>query len=301
MRALVRRSACVKYMSSNLKIPSPWSQFALLLSLFGGALILAVGTINLIPGVHQGVVPADPDKQKLAQALTTVICFGLPALTFVVMTFKDHPFRDFGLRPAPKSIYYLLGVLLLFFSFPAEGWLGILNQRIALASWMTKMEADRQKEILAMLQVHHPYDLIVNLLLVAVVAGVFEELFFRGALQRIMIHICRNPWAGILVTAFLFSAMHFQFEGFLPRMFLGILLGAAYWYSGSLWTPIIAHIFFNGIQVLAATWYPGTVAENPSVPAYSALISLVIVVGLLAYMRRESTVTYAQIYQPTSE
>ena len=84
-------------------------------------------------------------------------------------------------------------------------------------------------------------------------------------------------------------------------MFLGILLGAAYWYSGSLWTPIIAHIFFNGIQVLAATWYPGTVAENPSVPAYSALISLVIVVGLLAYMRRESTVTYAQIYQPTSE
>ena len=84
-------------------------------------------------------------------------------------------------------------------------------------------------------------------------------------------------------------------------MFLGILLGAMFWYSGSLWPPIIAHIFFNGIQVLAATWYPKVVTENPSVPVYSALISLVIVVGLLAYMRRQSTITFAQIYQSTSE
>jgi uncharacterized protein len=301
MRALVRRSACVKHMSSNLKIPSPWTQLALFLLLIGGAMILAVGTINLIPGVHQGQIPTDPGTMKLVQAVTSIILFGLPALTFAMMTFKDHPFHDFGLRPAPKPIYYLLGVLLLFFAFPLEGWLGILNQRIALASWMTKMETDRQKEILTMLQIRHPYDLIVNLLVVSVLAGIFEELCFRGVLQRIMIHICRSPWAGILITACLFSAIHFQFEGFLPRMFLGILLGAAYWYSGSLWTPIIAHIFFNGIQVVAAAWYPQTVTENPSVPVYSALISLVIVVGLLAYMRRQSTVTYAQIYQPTSE
>ena len=84
-------------------------------------------------------------------------------------------------------------------------------------------------------------------------------------------------------------------------MFLGILLGAMFWYSGSLWTSIIAHIFFNGIQVLAATWYPKTVTENPSVPVYYALSSLLIVVGLLVQMRRMSEMTYARVYEPESK
>jgi membrane protease YdiL (CAAX protease family) len=89
-----------------------------------------------------------------------------------------------------------------------------------------------------------------------------------------------------------------QFAGFLPRMFLGMILGAIYWYSGSLWTNILAHFFFNGTQVLIAAWYPAAISENPNVPIYSVVISLVIVVGLLIYMRRQSTVTFAQVYYP---
>ena len=76
-------------------------------------------------------------------------------------------------------------------------------------------------------------------------------------------------------------------------MFLGILLGAVCWYSGSLWASILAHFFFNGIQVMAAMFFPGMVSENPSIPLYTVLISMVIVVGLLYRLRRQSTVTYA--------
>jgi uncharacterized protein len=288
-------------MDKNLKFPSPWSQLALFLLLIGGGMMFAVLAIGLIPGVRQGEIPKDPGTMKLAQVVTSLFLFGLPAFTFPILTFKQHPLSDFGFRPAIKSSYYWLSLLLLLFAFPLEGWLGMLNQRLQLAHWMNEMETSRDQQIFDMLKIRHSYDLPVNLLVVAILPGIFEEMCFRGALQRIMINIFRSPWAGIVVTGFLFSAIHFQFAGFFPRMFLGILLGTTFWYSGSLWPPIIAHIFFNGIQVLAATWYPKVVTENPSVPVYSALISLVIVVGLLAYMRRQSTVTYAQIYQPTSE
>jgi uncharacterized protein len=294
-------SRCTNHMDKNLKIPSPWSQLALFLVLIGGGLMLLAFIVGLIPGIPRDGIPRDPGTVKLEQVLMSLCLFGLPAFFYATLTFKDHPLSDFGFRPATKNMYYLLAPLLLLFAFPLEGWLGMLNQRLPLARWMISSENSRDQQIIDLLKIRHSYDLWINLLVVAILPGIFEEMCFRGALQRILINIFRNPWAGIVVTAFLFSAIHVQFAGFLPRMFLGILLGAAYWYSGSLWTTIIAHIFFNGIQVLASAWFPKIVTENPSVPVYSALISLVIVVGLLAYMRRQSTVTYAQIYQPTSE
>lgn len=283
-------------MSNNLKIPSPWSQLALFLVLSGGALILSVVVVLLLPGFHAGVIPSDPDTLKLMQTVSSIILFGLPALVFARMTFYDHRLANLGFRPAVKSNYYLLGIVLLFCSFPFEGWLGMINQKAHLPAWMVSSETNINKQIMTILEVHKPIDLVVNLVVVAVLPGILEELCFRGVLQRILINIFKSPWAGIVVTGVIFSSIHMEFSGFLPRMALGILLGATYWYSGSLWTVILAHCFFNGIQVLAATWYPKTITENPSMPLYWALLSLVLVVGLLAYMRRRSTITYAAVY-----
>src|SRR6185437_12602132 len=136
-------------------------------------------------------------------------------------------------------------------------------------------------------------DLYINLLVVAIIPAMFEEICFRGALQRIMIYLFKNHWAGIIVTGILFSAFHLQFQGFLPRMFLGILLGAAYWYSGSLWTAILAHAFFNGIQVIMVSQNPRMVNETPVVPWYLVLASMVLVIGILVYMRKRSTLAVA--------
>jgi membrane protease YdiL (CAAX protease family) len=140
--------------------------------------------------------------------------------------------------------------------------------------------------------VKNSFDILLNLLVVAVIPGIVEEMCFRGVLQRILIQLTKKPWLGIFIAAFIFSFLHFEFQGFLPRLFLGILLGAAYWYSGSLWTSILAHCFFNGIQVLALNWYPTAMNNaNPSIPALAVLISGVIVVILLAVMRRQSIQT----------
>jgi membrane protease YdiL (CAAX protease family) len=91
--------------------------------------------------------------------------------------------------------------------------------------------------------------LLFNVFLVAVVPALGEELFFRGTIQRLL-----SDWKGALfaiwITAFVFSAIHMQFYGFLPRMLLGAFLGYLLLWSGSLWLPIIAHFVNNSVAVV---------------------------------------------------
>jgi membrane protease YdiL (CAAX protease family) len=292
-------------MQKNLKIPSLWSQLALFLMLYSAGWILAQIAGGVILGARLGlnnlrdIDPSDPKitgTLKLIQALSTLLLFGVTAFVSAWRTFSDRPLYHLGFRPAYKKNFYILAVLLLLFSIPFEGWLGQLNKAIPLTESMMRSEREADKQIAAFLKAGSPLDVVINVFIMALLPAIFEEACFRGVLQRILIGLCRSPWAGIIITAILFSALHFQFEGFLPRMFLGALLGAIYWYSGSLWASILAHFFTNGIQVVAAMYYPRFITENPSVPVFTALISLVIVVGLLAVLRKQSTVRYDQVY-----
>lgn len=293
-------------MSNNLKIPSPVSQLALFMGLAGGALIfygIIGGAIQQSAGIMSEIRtgtawdnPRAINILKWLQALSSIMVFGIPGYFYARLVFRDRPLYQLGLRPAVKINFYLLAILLLLISLPLEGWLGELNKRLPLRAWMIQAEKSNDRQILAFLKVNTPFDIFINLLVMAALPAFFEELCFRGALQRILINLFRSPWAGIIVTGFLFSAIHVQFEGFLPRMFLGILLGAAYWYSGSLWASILAHFFFNGIQITAAMFYPDVVSRNPSIPVYTVLLSMVIVVGLLYRMRKQSGVSYAGVF-----
>jgi membrane protease YdiL (CAAX protease family) len=284
-------------MSSNLKIPSPWAQLALLLLLAGGAIVLAAVLSLLVPGVHAGQIPDSPGTLKELQVLNSLVLFGLPAMIYAQITFRDNPLEHLGFRPSVRTNFYWLTILLIACALPLEGWLGMINKGLPLPHWMHQMEQDQDKLVVMVLSGKRPVDMIVNLVVVAVIPGFVEEMCFRGALQRVLIQLCRSPWAGIVLTGLWFSASHQEFEGFFPRAMLGILLGAAYWYSGSLWTVIVAHVVYNGAQVIAAMRYPEMLTADPSVPLYLALISLVFIVGLMAYMRRRSGISYMQVYQ----
>lgn len=294
-------------LKNYMKIHSPWTQLAVFMLLLGGALILsgilgaAVLAANGVDMSHGSPDLTDPRLTgivKLIQGLNTVIIFGIPALVYARLTFWEQPVYFLGFRKAEKNNFYLLALILILFSFPVEGWLGQLNKGIPLTSWMIQMEEAADKQISVFLRVRTPIDVYINLFLIALLPAICEETFFRGALQRILINAFKSPWGGIIATGIFFSAFHMQFQGFLPRAFLGILLGAIYWYSGSLWVSIGAHFFYNGIQVAAVSFYPKLIHEDPHVPAYTALISLVIIVGLLYTLRRRSTMTYARVYEP---
>jgi len=90
---------------------------------------------------------------------------------------------------------------------------------------------------------------LVGLLVVAVIPAVGEELLFRGILQPTLFRSFKNPHIAIWVTAIIFSAIHVQFYGFVPRMLLGALFGYLYLWSGSLYIPILAHFANNGLTL----------------------------------------------------
>ncbi|MDO6434284.1 CPBP family intramembrane metalloprotease [Flavitalea sp. BT771] len=279
------------FMDRRLKIPSAWSQLALFLLLLGGSILFTSVFVSLLAPGNRSV-----NGEKLLQMISTMGIFGLPAYFYAVMTSREPPLDFLGLRKTPHPAFYALAVVLLLFSFPFEGWLGQINKNLPLSNWMINMEKEAEVKTAILLKTHSAIDIVINVIVIAAIPAIFEEACFRGALQRILIQIFKSPWVGITACAIFFSAMHFQFRGFLPRMFLGTLLGAIYWYSGSLWASILAHFFTNGIQVVAVSFYPRLLTEDPSVPLYWAIISLVIVVGLLSVLRRRSTANYAEVY-----
>ena len=106
-------------------------------------------------------------------------------------------------------------------------------------------------------------DLVVNLIIVALLAAVGEELLFRGSMQNIFLEWTKNKHAAVWITAVLFSALHAQFYGFLPRMLLGVVLGYLYIWSGSLWLSMLFHFLNNGLAVLFSYLIAkGTISET---------------------------------------
>jgi uncharacterized protein len=91
--------------------------------------------------------------------------------------------------------------------------------------------------------------LILNLFVIALVAAVTEEIFFRGLFQKIAIECFNNKHIGVWFSAIIFSAFHMQFFGFMPRVLMGAYLGYLFLWSGSLWPGILAHFINNGMAV----------------------------------------------------
>jgi membrane protease YdiL (CAAX protease family) len=158
------------------------------------------------------------------------------------------------------------------------------------------MEEQSSQQMAAFLKIRSSLDIVINVFIIALLPAICEELFFRGVLQRIIIQMTRNPWVGIVITGVLFSSLHMQFLGFLPRMFLGIVLGAFYWFSGSIWTSMIAHFVNNAVQVIIASYVPKYIDKNPETPVLAAVVSGIVVWAILWYFQKQSTITYSKVY-----
>ena len=230
--------------------------------------------------------------------------FIIPVFLFARLS-DSKPAEWLGLRAA-KPMYFILGIIVLIVALPFVDWSGTINNQLipettSIGKWMKASEEAAAKQIEFLLKRHTIQDLLFNLLFVAVFAGVGEELFFRGVLQRLFIKIFKNAWAGILVTAFVFSAFHFQFYGFIPRFILGMLLGLIYWYSGSLWPAIIAHFSYDAFAVIMIYFNPA-LAEKDSVSislgnqSVLAALSAALVIAIIVAMKKKSTNSYGAVY-----
>jgi membrane protease YdiL (CAAX protease family) len=276
--------------------------------LFGGCFVLT-SLVSVIVMDANGVplsTLTDPDLKdqhainaiKIMQAISTVTSFIVPSILFALVTFTGRYGYFLGFRKSEKVNMYVLAVICILLALPFVILLGDLNQRIPLPESLTNMEEMATRQMSAFLKVSGSFDIFINVLVIGLIPAIGEEICFRGVLQRILIQITRSPWTGIILTAILFSSLHLQFGGFLPRMFLGILLGAFYWYSGSLWTSILAHFVNNASQVILVSYAPKYISENPDTPLLAAIVSGIVVWAIIWFFQRQSTITWSKVYRP---
>jgi membrane protease YdiL (CAAX protease family) len=138
-----------------------------------------------------------------------------------------------------------------------NGLLVELNTQLQLPEFLSEVELWMKETELQLMELtkfltdfQSIPELLTGILVIGVFAGIGEEMFFRGLLQPKMQYYLRSPQLGIWVTAFIFSAIHAQFFGFLPRMFLGAIFGYLYHFTGSLIYPIVGHIGNNTLTLL---------------------------------------------------
>lgn len=276
-----------------------------LLAFFGTAKLFDLSTVQL--QVMNFDEPGVLGALKLLQAILTIVIFLLPALVFAYLSDK-RPLNYIGMKSPVPGRFWWIGVLLLILAFPLASWLNQVNQNIHLPAFMKATEdtmraaeANANELMKAMLDMKNPADLAIMLIVVALLPAICEELFFRAVLQRLFIQIFRRPWTGIIITAILFSAFHGQFLGFFPRILLGILLGAIYWYSGSIWPAIIAHFIHNAIQVVYVYKDKTFIDKEPDMQPMVIILSALAVAGILWYIRRISLTHFGELYDTDDE
>jgi hypothetical protein len=175
---------------------------------------------------------------------------------------------------------------------------GYLNQHVplpdTLRSFFQKLEDEYNSQVQAIMQLKNFGDYLLGLAVMAFLPALCEETLFRGGLQNFLTRSSKMPWLSILIVSFLFSVVHFSFYGFLPRMFLGIILGLIFYYTGSLWLCILAHFFNNAFAVTQYYF-----SNDPSIKqmaqqdaplslVYLGLISIPFLIALLVVLKRTS-------------
>ena len=194
---------------------------------------------------------------KLGQGFSSFMMFVVPPIVFYFITRYDDQLEALGLRsPAEPQWIILIGVVLMFVSLPVTNQLARWNESMTftadfkeLEDYLKMLEDTATAATKKMLNVDTFGGLLLNLLVIALIPAIGEELTFRGVLQQGLMRKM-NPHVAIFITAAIFSFIHFQFYGFLPRMFLGLLLGYMFYITGSLWTSILMHFVNNGTAVL---------------------------------------------------
>ena len=142
------------------------------------------------------------------------------------------------------------------------GWLSGVEQ------WMIDKEDQADNLIDTLVSSNTFGTMMINLFIIALIPAIGEELIFRGVFQKIFVKLFKSGHLAIWVTAFIFSAIHFQFFGFIPRFILGLVFGYLFFWSGTLWLPVISHFINNAFPVILTYMQGG---HKISVPVDTSL------------------------------
>ena len=179
-----------------------------------------------------------------------LFAFILPALLAMRLYKQQEGDVFFNFSPKFNLNAALIGVFILMCSYPLVQFSSEVNKMIPLPDVLRNMEDQTAKLVSLMLNNDSILVLLVNVFLIALIPAIGEELIFRGFLQTIIKKLIFHKHVTVWLTAIIFSAIHIQFEGFFPRMILGLVLGYLMMWSGNIIYPMIAHFTNNAVQVI---------------------------------------------------
>lgn len=193
--------------------------------------------------------PMVVQAQRMLMVVNQIGFFLVPALVFSRLAAqRGEHFLQLNVFPSALSVFLLL-IITLSSQAPINFMLE-LNRQADLPASLVEMEKNAESIVELMLGGGSNSDLFISLLIFALLPAFAEEVFFRGVIQQKFQEAFRNKHLAIWTTAFVFSFIHMQFMGFLPRFVLGAVLGYVFVWTGSLFSSILLHFFNNALGVV---------------------------------------------------
>jgi membrane protease YdiL (CAAX protease family) len=276
---------------------------AVLFTLISTMLVSMVHGISMIE--LQGMMSdlTDPGVLSILKFVQTISALGTFVIPPLILAwlFSENIVSYLSLDKQPPTNTYLLVAVVMIVSTPVINFMGELNSQMHLPGflkgveeWMRASEEQAATLTKSFLVMDTTGDFLLNLLMIALIPAIGEELLFRGVVQKIFHQWSRNSHVAIWTTAILFSAMHMQFYGFLPRMALGGLLGYMLVWSGSLWLPILGHFvnnagavtFYYLFQQGVSSIDPDSIGTESDYSSIVASLTLSVTMIILLYRKR---------------
>ena len=272
---------------------SPVSQLVMsLLIVMGAGLILfscflLAGTfifdanLRLLENLSSSVGKNETAFLKYMLISQDISIFIVPAI-IILKRLKPADQRGFSDLECPTIDDLFLVVLLAFCIFPVTSFTLQINSGMDLPDWLSGVEKwmiEKENSATRLLDIFMApctfWTMILNVMIIAVLPAIGEELIFRGVFQKLFHKLFRSGNVAVWVTAILFSTIHFQFYGFLPRFILGLIFGYLFLWSGKLWLPILAHFVNNAVPTIGACiQHLDKVNANPDFPVWKQMIFL---------------------------
>lgn len=234
----------------------------ILIAILAAGLLFFVGIIvgNVLFGVktaelqHLAQTGGDLAVVRYMLILQALAIFIVPSICIGTLLKKpDREFFRFNgtVRPA---VYVIAGAAIVlampFINLIAEMNGILIDSLMGADNWMAVAEASAKHLTESLLVTDSWVEMLQNVAVMAILPAMAEELFFRGTIQELIERGTKNPHIAVITSAVIFSALHIQFYGFVPRVVMGVFLGYLYIWFRSLWLPIAVHFVNNFAAVV---------------------------------------------------
>lgn len=249
------------------KSTHPLMQLLVMLAMALGMLLISsiiTAPLMLIDATSRPII-------LVVQSLTQLLTFLVPVVLMTVIYYRTNMREYYRFNFSGRYWYYALaGAVATLLIIPAIDWLTTWNDSWnlgRLGELLRTLQDATEGIVESMMSTDSVLGLLGNLLVVALIPAVCEEVFFRAGIQNLLQKWVKNPHLAIWLTAIIFSLGHGEVFSFMPRFVLGALLGYLYVYGGSLLPNMMAH-FVNNALVVVLYWLVarGVIDIDPEAP-----------------------------------